>query len=86
MDRRKDIIKGAKSQPDARFTLEDAVRWIGRSYYANERKHTGDVLSRMVKSGLLKREKPGVFVLVRTRPRKGAADLATDGPEVLSLF
>lgn len=86
MDRRKDIIKAAKEQPDGRFSLEDAVQWIGHSYYANERKHTGDVLSRMVKAGLLKREKPGVFVLIRTRPRKGSIDLAPDGPEVLSLF
>lgn len=30
-------------------------------FYCNTEKHVGDILSRMVKSNLLKRVKPGVF-------------------------
>lgn len=47
------------------ITLEQAVALIGKYYYANERKHTGVVLSRLVRSGHLRREKPGTFWLVR---------------------
>lgn len=32
-------------------------------YYCNTEKHVGDILSRMVKSNLLKRLKPGIFEL-----------------------
>lgn len=78
-DRRQRIIAAALKQ-EGRFTLEDAVQWIGRSYYANGRKHTGDVLSRMVKAGLLKREKPGVFVLAKSARKTEAPDNS------LSLF
>lgn len=49
------------------ITKKTAVDKIGGSYFINASKHVGDVLSRMVKSGLLKRVKNGVFELgVRT--------------------
>lgn len=47
------------------ITLEQSIELIGKYYYANERKHVGVVLSRLVKSGHLRREKPGTFWLVR---------------------
>lgn len=40
-----------------------AVELIGHNYFTNADKHVGDVLSRMVKAGLFKRIKPGVFAL-----------------------
>lgn len=43
------------------ISKQEAVRIIGKSYYCNADKHVGDVLSRMVKSGLLIREKRGQY-------------------------
>ena len=45
------------------ITKKEAVQLIGGKYFCNADKHVGDVLSRMVKSGLLKRIKNGVFEL-----------------------
>jgi len=43
------------------ITLDKAVELIGSRYYCNERFHTANVLSRLVKMGKLKRVKPGFF-------------------------
>lgn len=48
---------------NGQITKQQAVELIGKSYYCNADKHVGDVLSRMVKAGLLKRIKPGLFEL-----------------------
>jgi len=45
------------------LTLDDAVELIGRDIYANKKFHVGNVLSAMVKQGLIRRVKPGVFTL-----------------------
>lgn len=45
------------------ITKRKAVELIGGDYYHNADKHVGDVLSRMVNSGLLKRIKNGVYAL-----------------------
>jgi len=45
------------------ITLTEAVCLIGRDIYANQKFHVGNVLSNMVKRGLLMRVKPGVFKL-----------------------
>lgn len=45
------------------ITKRKAIELIGHTYYINAPKHVGDILSRMVKSGLFKRIKPGVFAL-----------------------
>lgn len=42
-------------------TKKQVVEAIGGNYYCNGDKHVGDRLSRMVKSNLLVRVKPGVF-------------------------
>ena len=42
-------------------TKAQLVAALGGNYYCNGDKHVGDRLSRMVKSNLLKRVKPGVF-------------------------
>lgn len=43
------------------ITLDEAVALIGRNIYHNAHKHTGAVLSNMVKRGLIRRAKPGHF-------------------------
>ena len=50
-------------QSNTQINKRKAVELIGHNYYCNADKHVGDVLSRMVKSGLLKRIKPGAFAL-----------------------
>lgn len=44
-----------------KITKRDAVALIGNTYYCNGAKHVGDILSRLVKSGRLKRLKRGEF-------------------------
>lgn len=48
---------------DNKISKQKAVELIGGSYYANAKKHVGDVLSRMVNSGKLKRVRNGHFEL-----------------------
>lgn len=43
--------------------LEELYNISDRNYYCNWRKHFGDFMGTMVKSGFAKRVKPGVFVL-----------------------
>jgi hypothetical protein len=43
------------------ITLKEATRIIGGDVYANAGKHTGAILSNMVKRGMLIRVKPGAF-------------------------
>lgn len=45
------------------ITKSQAVSVIGGTYYYNGDKHTGDVLGRMVKAGLLERVKKGRYKL-----------------------
>lgn len=52
-----------------RITKKDAMAIIN-DHYCNGQKHVGDVLSRMVKAGMLIREKPGVFVLGKGKRNK----------------
>ena len=44
-----------------RLTKQEACELI--PYYHNTEKHVGDVLTRMVRAGLIKRESRGVYVL-----------------------
>lgn len=43
------------------ITKKHVVEAYGHWHYTNEAFHIGNTLSRMVKNGMLKREKPGVF-------------------------
>jgi hypothetical protein len=45
------------------LTLRDAVRFFGQHYYSNAERHTGAMLSRMVRRGLLVRDRRGVYAL-----------------------
>jgi predicted transcriptional regulator of viral defense system len=42
---------------------KDIVTVYGSSYYCNAEKYIGEILSRMVKNGMLERVKPGFFKL-----------------------
>ena len=58
----KQIIRDAQER-GGRITKKEIVKMYGRCYYHNGAFHLGNILSRMVKSGLLIREKPGVFTV-----------------------
>lgn len=45
---------------EGKITKKEAMTIID-THYCNGEKHVGNVLSRMVKTGLLTREKPGMF-------------------------
>jgi predicted transcriptional regulator of viral defense system len=54
-------------QNENKISLDEAISIKGvDTYYCNERFHVGNILSRMVKTGILKRVKPGKFELIRT--------------------
>jgi len=62
------------------ITTQQAVDLVGHRYYCNERKHTGNLLSALVRRGYLLREKPGHFKLVKfNTSMKGKA---LDQPEL----
>jgi predicted transcriptional regulator of viral defense system len=58
--KQKKILEFASSH-EKQITKKQAFELIGGCYYCNASKHVGDVLSRMVNSGLLKRLKNGHF-------------------------
>ena len=55
------IIRSARM--NGFITLKEAVHLVGGDVYANADKHTGAILSNMVKRGMLVRVKPGMFKL-----------------------
>lgn len=55
------------------ITKKQIVKSYGHCYFCNGSKHLGDILSRMVNSGLLIREKPGVFKIGKGKKTKPAA-------------
>jgi hypothetical protein len=59
--KQQDIIRSAKM--NGFITLKEAVCLVGGDVYANADKHTGAILSNMVKRGMLIRVKPGTFKL-----------------------
>lgn len=46
-------------------TLHDIYKNVSFSYYCNEMKHLGNLLSRMVKNGTIERVKKGVFKIAK---------------------
>lgn len=58
-EKQKEILRYC--QENGEITKQQAVELIGGCYYHNKSKHTGDVLTRMVKRGFLKREKRGLY-------------------------
>lgn len=52
-------------QNNRHITKKQAVELLGHCYYCNPSFHVGNTLSRMVKSGILARVKPGHFRLLQ---------------------
>lgn len=51
----------ARLSQHGEITLSKAVELVGGDIHTNERFHVGNILSRMVKRGMIERVKPGVF-------------------------
>lgn len=66
-DKRKELLNLARQ---GQFTKKQAVEIVGGSYYCNASFHVGNILSRMVKAGMLRRVKNGVFELNITQEQK----------------
>ncbi len=60
LSRKQAVIMSAVNEQGA-ITLDVATVLVGRDVYYNQKKHTGALLSNMVKRGLLTRQSPGVF-------------------------
>jgi hypothetical protein len=60
------------------ITKKEAVVLIGGSYYCNAAFHVGNVLSRMVKSRLIARIKPGLY----GHTEKASKVIAWEGEEL----
>lgn len=65
-DRQREIIRAFHHQDS--FTKKEAVKLIGGYYFYNAEKHVGDVLTRMVRSRLIERIKPGLYSTKITQP------------------
>jgi predicted transcriptional regulator of viral defense system len=70
MDKRKAIIDRAILQGGVISKMQ-AVETIGKTYYCNADKHVGDILTRMVKAGVLERVQWGVYKVIQANPKKG---------------
>jgi pantoate kinase len=65
-------------------TLRELYENSDYSYYANWRKHFGDVMSRLIKQGFVVRVKPGVFRL--NESRKMPVKPIEENPNQIELF
>lgn len=59
MNKQDEILKYLRTVPQA--TLSEIYDNVPFGYYCNELKHLGEILSRMVKKGIIVRVKKGVF-------------------------
>ena len=66
--KQRDILK--LFRPGFEVTKQTVVDAYGGAYYHNGQKYIGEILSRMVKQGLIERVKPGVFRLPDTPMEK----------------
>jgi len=65
------MILDFASRNNNQISKVQAVQVIGNCYFINGSKHTGEVLSRMVKSQLLKRVKNGFYEIKKHQTVKG---------------
>jgi len=63
MDRQKEILQVFNMDFDLVLTKKEIIENGKIGYYHNTQKHVGEVLSRMVKNGSLKRVKKGSYSL-----------------------
>lgn len=62
-DRQREILRVFAGNRELVLTKKKIIELGGIGYYCNTDKHTGETLSRMVKSGLLIRVKKGSYKL-----------------------
>ncbi len=77
------ILKYAQANGD-RITSKQVQEAFSDRYYRNADQYLGAILSRMVKAGLLTRERPGVFTVGNGKGEKRS--LSKPVPGELSLF
>lgn len=70
MNRANDVLRFFNGDKSKELTKAEIIEGAGLFYYHNGSKHAGDVLSRMVKSGLLIRIRKGVFKLGNGKKQK----------------
>lgn len=63
MNRQKEVLECFNGDKNIELSKQEIIQKAKLYYFNNTEKHAGDVLSRMVKSGLLKRVKKGVYSL-----------------------
>lgn len=63
MNRVKDVLTCFNGDKAIKLSKQEIIKNAGLYYYHNTDKHAGDVLSRMVKSGLLIRVSKGWYML-----------------------
>ena len=56
-----EIVEAIKKH--GHITKKEAVEIVGKNIYCNADFHVGNILSNMVKKGMIKRLKPGIFTL-----------------------
>lgn len=71
------VLAMLREKPE--ITLQEAVAVIGTDIYANACKHVGVTLANMVKRGMLRRIKKGVFGLPNAKS-DGAAGCGPNSP------
>lgn len=59
MDKQREILSYLRSVSQA--SLSEIYDNVSFGYYCNEHKHLGEILSRMVKKGIVIRVKKGIF-------------------------
>jgi len=78
MDRQKEIIKVFNKSEKTVLHKSEIIELGKISYYYNTNKHVGDVLSRMVKNGLLERPKKGYYKLTGRQNKHFNKDFVND--------
>jgi predicted HTH transcriptional regulator len=84
MDKQKEILKFVyKNGETTKKEIIEAMPW---DYYCNDSKHFGDIISRMVKNGSLKRIKRGVYEYNADKTIKTGNKIVPVDPTQTNLF
>jgi len=70
MERQKEVLACFKGNKELCLKKQEIIKMAQMYYFHNTDKHVGDVLSRMVNSGLLIRVSKGVFKLGNGNKKK----------------
>jgi len=84
MNRQRKIIEVFNNDRDKILSKKDIIQLSGIDYYHNTEKHVGNVLSRMVRNGLICRVKKGYYKLGLLKRKIKNDDI--DNPNQTELF